>query len=206
MGKYILEKLPYDYDALEPYIDKETMIIHHSKHHQGYVDKLNAILENAPQLGEKDLEDILRDVNSLPENLKEGVVNFGGGVYNHNLFWLSMAPVGSNLNTPQGQLKEALVKEFGSYDEWWRIFAEEANKKFGSGWVWLVKDKNNKLKVVSTSNQDNPLSYGYYPLLGLDVWEHAYYLKYQNRRNEYVSMWKNIIDWKEAIKRFEKSF
>jgi len=202
--KYLLENLPYSYDSLEPYIDAKTMEIHHGKHHKLYTDKLNEILEKRAEFDNTPIEDILKNSSDLPSDIRQGIINYGGGFYNHNLFWKSMAPDG--LRRPEGSLKAALEKYFKSYEEWWRIFSENANTKFGSGWSWLVKNNKNELSVITTSNQDTPLSFGLYPLLGIDVWEHAYYLKYQNRRMEYIEAWHNIIDWREAMKRFEVDF
>lgn len=203
---YFLEKLPYSYDALEPYIDAKTMELHHKKHHFGYAEKLESVLENDPSLKNNDLEYFLMHLDEVREELRRSFINFGGGVYNHNLFWKNMAPPHLGVKRPEGALKDAINKNFGSYENWWEEFKKAANGIFGSGWAWLVKDKEKNLKIISTPNQDSPLSYGYYPLLGLDVWEHAYYLKYQNRRNEYIEMWQNVIDWQEAMSRFEKDF
>jgi Fe-Mn family superoxide dismutase len=198
-----LKNLPYSYDALEPYIDKETMEIHHLKHHQGYVDKFNEFVIKDERLKEFELESLLQNIHSiqnLDPGIKESIINFGGGVYNHNLFWQCMSP--SGLRKPEGELLEAIVKTFGSYENWWDKFSAAAKSKFGSGWAWLVKDKNRNLKIITTSNQDSPLSLGLYPLLGIDVWEHAYYLKYRNKRADYVDAWQNIIDFREAMRRF----
>jgi Fe-Mn family superoxide dismutase len=201
--KYVLKPLSYSYDALEPYIDARTMEIHHSKHYQGYVDKLNETLLKVPQLLEKDLEELLKNPNVVPAEIRQDVINYGGGVYNHELFWLNMSPNG--LRKPAEPLNAAILKAFGSYENWWGKFALAAKGKFGSGWVWLVKDKDRNLSIVATSNQDSPLALGFYPLLGIDVWEHAYYLKYQNRRAEYVDTWINVIDWQEALRRFQQA-
>jgi len=200
--KYFLKPLSYSYNALEPYIDAKTMEIHYSKHYQGYVDKLNEVILKNPELLEKSLEELLTNPDILPVEVRQDIINYGGGVYNHELFWLNMAPDG--LKQPVGPLNNAILKSFGSYEDWWKRFSLAAKGKFGSGWAWLVKDKSGNLDIVATSNQDSPLSLGYYPLLGIDVWEHAYYLKYQNRRAEYVDSWINIIDWREAMKRFER--
>lgn len=189
-----LPKLPYPYDALEPYIDAQTMEIHHTKHHQTYVNKLNAALEKYPNLQNKSLEELLKNLSVVPEDIRTAVGNHGGGHFNHSLFWKIMAP---NV-TPTPEIEEAINKSFGSFDEFKKNFTETATGVFGSGWTWLVKDKENKLLIVPTPNQDNPLSEGHTPLLGIDVWEHAYYLKYQNRRPEYIENWWNIINWKQV--------
>ncbi|MCF6276399.1 MAG: superoxide dismutase [Candidatus Magasanikbacteria bacterium] len=189
--KHELPKLKYSYDALEPFIDVQTMQIHHSKHHQGYTDKFNKSLEKYPELQEKSAEDILKDISSLNiyEADKNAIKNNGGGYVNHNLFWSVLGP--------KKQVDENLVKEieetFGSLESFKELFNKEAGTKFGSGWTWLVRDENGKLQVYSTSNQDSPLSTGHTPILTLDVWEHAYYLKYQNRRAEYIENWWNVL-------------
>ncbi|MYG82264.1 MAG: superoxide dismutase, partial [Candidatus Dadabacteria bacterium] len=179
-----LPDLPYDHDALEPHIDTETMRIHHSKHHQGYVNNLNAALEKHPELAEKSLEELLSDLDSVPEDIRTAVRNNGGGHANHSLFWPCMAP-GSG-GTPSGELADAIDSTFGSFDAFVEMFSKAAATRFGSGWAWLCVDGNGGLMVTSTANQDNPVSDGLKPILGLDVWEHAYYLNYQNRRPDYV--------------------
>lgn len=205
--KHELPKLPYDYSALEPYIDARTMEIHHSKHHQAYVDKLNAALEKYPELQEKSVEDLLKSLNSIPEDIRTAVRNHGGGHYNHSIFWAlmaspaQMASAGKN-QEPSGALYEATEKEFGRFSDFKEKFSASAVGVFGSGWAWLVKADVGKLSIMSTSNQDSPISQGFAPLLGIDVWEHAYYLKYQNRRAEYIENWWNIINWEEVEKRF----
>jgi Fe-Mn family superoxide dismutase len=193
-----LPKLPYAEDALEPYIDAQTMNIHHTKHHQTYVTNLNAAIEKHPELAGKSLEELLSDLNAIPEDIRTAVRNHGGGTYNHNLFWEIMGP--KTGNGPTGELTKALDAAFGSVDAFKEEFTKAATTRFGSGWAWLVK-KGDGLAVVSTANQDTPVSDGATPILGLDVWEHAYYLKYQNRRPEYISNWWNVVNWDEVSKR-----
>lgn len=197
-----LPKLPYAYDALEPYIDAQTMEIHHSKHHQAYVTNLNAALEKHPQLAGKSLEELLRDLSAVPEDIRTVVRNHGGGTWNHSMFWLVMAPQAGG--APAGDLAKAIEAAFGSFDGFKSEFEKAANGRFGSGWAWLVK-KDGGLAVVSTANQDNPMSEGVTPVLGIDVWEHAYYLKYQNRRAEYVSNWWNVVNWDEVARRLAEN-
>jgi len=189
--KYQLPPLSYSYNALEPYIDEKTMEIHHQKHHQAYIDKLNSVLEKYPNLNERNLEDLLKNLNNLemPDQDKMILRNNGGGHLNHSLFWEIMGPE-KNINE---SLIEEIQKEFGSIDEFKKIFSQAAINHFGSGWAWLVKDENGKLMVYSLPNQDSPLLKNHIPIIGLDVWEHAYYLKYQNRRAEYVENWWNIL-------------
>ena len=195
---FSLPELPYSYDALEPYIDEQTMRIHHTKHHQAYVDKLNAALQNHPELLEKSIEEILQDLNSLPEDIRTPVQNNGGGHYNHSLFWQLMRPGQSG--TPSAKISEAINNIFGDFKNFQDKFVEAATGRFGSGWAWLVDNKGN-LEITSTANQDCPISDGQKPILGLDVWEHAYYLKYQNRRPEYIDAWWNVVNWQEVEKR-----
>jgi Fe-Mn family superoxide dismutase len=190
---YSLPQLPYPYDALEPYIDKMTMEIHHTKHHQAYINNLNSALEKYPEFHNLELEEILRNLNQLPEEIRTAVRNNGGGHYNHSLFWEIMKPNGGG--EPKGKLKEEIERNFGSFEEFKKLFSETAIKHFGSGWAWLVITSDKKLKVYSMLNQDNPLMNGDIPIMGLDVWEHAYYLKYQNRRAEYVEAWWHIVNW-----------
>jgi Fe-Mn family superoxide dismutase len=190
---YSLPQLPYPYDALEPYIDKMTMEIHHTKHHQAYINNLNSALEKYPEFHNLELEEILKNLNELPEEIKTAVRNNGGGHYNHTLFWEIMKPNGGG--EPGGRLKEEIEKNFGSFEEFNKLFSETAIKHFGSGWAWLVITSDKKLKVYSLLNQDNPLMNGDIPIMGLDVWEHAYYLKYQNRRAEYVEAWWHVVNW-----------
>jgi Fe-Mn family superoxide dismutase len=199
MAYYELPKLPYAYDALEPYIDARTMEIHHTKHHQAYITNLNGALEKHPELASKALDDLLRDLNAVPEDIRTVVRNHGGGTWNHSMFWEIMAPNAGG--QPKGELAKAIESAFGSFDNFKAEFEKAANGRFGSGWAWLVK-KENGLAILSTANQDNPLSEGLFPVLGLDVWEHAYYLKYQNRRAEYVSAWWNVVNWDAVAARF----
>ena len=187
-----LPNLPYAEDALEPYIDAQTMNIHRTKHHQTYITNLNAAIDKHPELAGKSLEDLLSDLNAVPEDIRMAVRNHGGGTWNHNLFWEIMAPKAGG--SPSGELTKALESAFGSFDAFKEEFTKAATTRFGSGWAWLVQ-KGDGLAVVSTANQDNPLSDGSTPILGLDVWEHAYYLKYQNRRPEYITNWWNVVNW-----------
>ena len=195
-----LPGLPYDHDALEPHIDAETMRIHHSKHHQGYVNNLNAALEKHPELADKSLEELLGDLDSVPQDIRTAVRNNGGGHANHSLFWPCMAP-GSG-GTPSGELADAIDSAFGSFDAFAEIFSKAAATRFGSGWAWLCVDESGGLVVTSTANQDNPVSEGLKPILGLDVWEHAYYLNYQNRRPDYVKAWWNVVNWEQVSENF----
>ena len=195
-----LPDLPYDHDALEPHIDAETMRIHHSKHHQGYVNNLNAALEKHPELADKSLEELLGDLGSVPEDIRTAVRNNGGGHANHSLFWPCMAP-GSG-GTPSGELAAAIDSTFGSFDDFAEMFSKAAATRFGSGWAWLCVDGDGGLVVTSTANQDNPVSEGLKPILGLDVWEHAYYLNYQNRRPDYVKAWWNVVNWGQVSENF----
>jgi len=190
-----LNPLPYAYDALEPFIDTLTMQIHHDKHHQAYVTNLNAALEKHPELAGKTLEVLLGDLNAVPEDIRTAVRNHGGGTWNHNLFWQLMAP--KTGGDPKGALAKALDAGFGGITNFKAEFEKVAMGRFGSGWAWMVR-KGDKLSIVSTANQDTPLSEGLTPVLALDVWEHAYYLKYQNRRAEYVSNWWNVVNWEEV--------
>lgn len=194
-----LPKLPYAVDALEPYIDAQTMTIHHDKHHAAYVTNLNAAIEKHPDLGKKSLEALLKDLASIPEDVRTAVRNHGGGTWNHNMFWEVMGPKKGGL--PKGELAKAIDASLGSFDGFKTEFEKAANGRFGSGWAWLVR-KGSGLAVVSTANQDNPISDGMAPIFGLDVWEHAYYLKYQNRRAEYVTNWWNVVDWDAVASRF----
>lgn len=197
-----LPALPYAVDALEPYIDAQTMSIHHDKHHQTYVTNLNAALDKHPELANRSLEDLLSDLNAVPEDIRTAVRNHGGGTWNHNVFWQVMAPKTSS--TPRQELMKALEASFGSFDNFRAEFEKAAIGRFGSGWAWLVK-KGDGLAVVSTANQDSPLSEGLLPILTLDVWEHAYYLKYQNRRPEYVSNWWNVVNWEAVADRYNEA-
>ncbi len=195
-----LPALPYDYKALEPHIDARTMEIHHSKHHQGYVSKLNAALEKHPDLGSKNVEALIGDLDSLPDDIRVAVRNNGGGHANHSLFWQIMKPNGGG--KPSGALADAINSTFGDFDQFKQQFSNAAATRFGSGWAWLVA-VDGKLIVESTPNQDSPLMRGMTPILGLDVWEHAYYLKYQNRRPDYIAAWWNVINWDDVAKRLK---
>ncbi len=195
-----LPRLPYGYDALEPHIDARTMEIHHTKHHQGYVNNLNAALEKHPELDKKSVEDLLKDLNSIPEDIRTAVRNNGGGHANHSMFWPIMSPDGGG--EPEGKLADAINSSFGSFSDFKDQFSKAAAGRFGSGWAWLCVDRGGKLTITSTPNQDNPVSDGLRPVLGLDVWEHAYYLKYQNRRPEYISAWWSVVNWKQVAKNY----
>jgi len=200
-GGYTLPPLPYAYDALEPHIDARTMEIHHDKHHQAYVTNLNKALESHHEHKHMPIEELLKNLSALPESIRTAVRNNGGGHYNHTLFWSVMKPNGGG--EPKGALAEAIGKDLGGFPAFKEAFSKAAATRFGSGWVWLVKGKDGKLAVTSTANQDNPLmDDSGIPLLGLDVWEHAYYLKYQNRRPDYVSAWWNTVSWDEVGHRF----
>ena len=195
---YSVPPLPYPYDALEPHIDKATMEVHHDKHHQAYVDKANAALEGT-EWAEKPVEEVLKNLDSLPADKKTAVKNNGGGHYNHTLFWESMSASGGG--APDGELASALDAAFGSFDDFKAKVKETGVNQFGSGWSWLVHDGSG-LAIVGSANQDNPISQGSTPLLGVDVWEHAYYLKYQNRRPEYLQTWWNVVNWDEVARRY----
>lgn len=196
-----LPALPYPANALEPYIDEQTMNIHHDRHHNTYVTNLNAALEKAPELQSKSVEELISDLNSVPESIRTAVRNNGGGHANHSLFWNIIGPNGGG--SPSGSLAQAIDSELGGFDKFKEDFAKAAASRFGSGWAWLVVDKNGKLSITSTPNQDNPLSEGLTPILGLDVWEHAYYLKYQNKRPDYIAAFWNVVNWDEVNKRYE---
>ncbi len=185
--------LPYSYDALEPHIDATTMEIHYTRHHEGYTSKLNGALEGHPELADKSIEWLLSNLPSLPASVAGAVQNNGGGFYNHNLFWEVMSPTGGG--APTGAVGEAIVSTFGSYEAFQEKFTAAAGTRFGSGWAWLVVDGSGGLAVTSTPNQDTPLAAGQTPILGLDVWEHAYYLKYQNKRPDYIGAFYNVINW-----------
>jgi Fe-Mn family superoxide dismutase len=199
-----LPPLPYAYDALEPYIDEQTMHLHHDKHHQTYITNLNNALANHPDLQDKSAEDLIKDLNSIPEDIRMAIRNNGGGHVNHTMFWEIMGP-GNEGAAPRGDLGEAITKAFGSFDAFKTAFQDAGAKRFGSGWAWLVRTASGELKVVSTANQDNPMSEGNFPILGNDVWEHAYYLKYQNRRPDYLAAWWNVVNWDEVGRRYEAS-
>lgn len=189
---FTLPALPYAFDALEPHIDAKTMEIHHGKHHQAYVNNLNAAIEKAPELQGKSLDDLMKSVQSVPEAVRAAVRNNGGGHWNHSMFWELMGPKAGG--EPTGQLADGIKSAFGDFAKFKEQFAAAATTRFGSGWAWLVSD-GGKLSIMSTPNQDNPLMEGKKAILGLDVWEHAYYLKYQNRRPDYIGAWWNVVDW-----------
>ena len=196
---YEVPSLPYDYAALEPHIDEETMRVHHDKHHQAYVDKANAALEGT-DWADKDVEEVLQNLGDLPDDKQGPVRNNAGGHYNHTLFWESMSPDGGG--EPEGGLAEAITTKFGSFDDFKAAFKEAGIGQFGSGWAWLVADGSGGVDLAKTPNQDTPLSEGKTPLLGCDVWEHAYYLKYQNKRPDYIDAWWNTVDWDKVAERF----
>lgn len=190
---YQLPQLPYRIDALEPYIDALTMEIHHDRHHQAYINKLNKALEAHPDLQDQPLQQLLKNINKLPEGVRTAIRNNGGGTYNHSLFWLLMSPKGGG--KPKGTLADALKKQFGSFEAFQEKFNSAAKTRFGSGWAWLSLNQKGDLQVTSTANQDCPLSDGLTPIMTLDVWEHAYYLQYQNRRPDYISAWWHVVNW-----------
>jgi Fe-Mn family superoxide dismutase len=194
--------LPYDYSALEPYIDTQTMQLHHDKHHAAYVTNLNAALQGQTQLASWAAEDLLRRINEVPENIRTAVRNNAGGHVNHSMFWRIMKPSGGG--EPTGELASAITQTFGSFDQFKAALNDAGVKRFGSGWTWLVLDQNGKLQVISSANQDSPLMDGLFPVMGNDVWEHAYYLKYQNRRPEYLNAWWNVVNWDEIASRYKQ--
>ena len=196
---HTLPALPYDFGALEPHIDTQTMQIHHGKHHQAYVNNLNAALDKHPELHQKSLDDLLKNLNAVPEAIRGPVRNNGGGHANHSLFWTLMSPKGGG--EPSGALADAIKKSFGDFAKFKEQFAAAGTGRFGSGWAWVIWN-NGKLEITSTPNQDTPVMDGKTPILGLDVWEHAYYLKYQNRRPDYIAAWWGVVDWAEIGKRF----
>jgi Fe-Mn family superoxide dismutase len=200
--KFELPDLPYAYDALEPFIDAATMKLHHDKHHATYVAKLNEALESHPELQEKTLEELLASPDDIPADIRTKVRNHGGGHYNHSMFWKLMKPQGGEV---PAALHTALEKEFGTMDEFKKSFSDAAKNVFGSGWAWLVINPQKSLEITTTPNQDSPLMSGSVPILGLDVWEHAYYLKYQSRRPEYVDAWWNIVNWEEVERNYDSS-
>jgi superoxide dismutase, Fe-Mn family len=204
---YELPPLPYDYNALEPYIDTQTMQLHHDKHHQTYVTNLNNALQGLDaqysHLTSLSVDDLMRRINDVPENIRTTVRNNGGGHSNHSMFWQIMGPNGGG--QPSGNLAHAIEQTFGSFDQFKAAFTDAGAKRFGSGWAWLVLDRNGKLQVISTANQDSPLMEGLYPVMGNDVWEHAYYLKYQNRRPEYLNAWWNVVNWDAVGKRYDQA-
>ena len=198
-----LPPLPYDYSALEPHIDAQTMQLHHDKHHQAYVTNLNNALQGLSQFDGVSIEDLMRRINEVPENVRTAVRNNGGGHVNHSMFWQIMKPNGGG--EPTGALADAINSTFGSFDQFKTTFNDNGVKRFGSGWTWLVVDQSGKLQALSTANQDSPFMDGLYPVMGNDVWEHAYYLKYQNRRPDYLSAWWNVVNWDEVAKRFQQA-
>lgn len=201
-ARHTLPKLPYDFAALEPHIDAQTMQIHHDKHHQAYITNLNNALTKHPELLDKSVEDLLRGISSVPEDIRTVVRNNGGGHHNHSLFWTIMAPAGKGGGgEPTGKLSDALKRTFGEFTKFKELFSNAATTQFGSGWAWLTV-ANGKLEVAGRPNQDSPLMDSKVPILGLDVWEHAYYLKYQNRRPEYVTAWWNVVNWEEVARRY----
>ena len=198
---FSLPPLPFPSDALEPHIDKMTMEIHHGKHHNAYVTNLNKALESAPDLGSKSLEELLpNNCAIVPESIRTAVRNNAGGHINHSMFWQIMGPKAGG--QPTGKVAEAIKSAFGGFDQFKEKLAAAGVGRFGSGWAWLLKDKAGKLEITSTANQDSPVMEGKYPVFGLDVWEHAYYLKYQNRRPDYIAAWWNVVNWNEVEKRF----
>jgi Fe-Mn family superoxide dismutase len=198
-----LPTLPYSNDALEPYIDAQTMQIHHDNHHGTYVSKLNAALEKHSDLQSKSADELIRNLNTLPETVRSAVRNNGGGHFNHTIFWTLMAPNAGG--EPTGAIAQAISDTFGNFENFKQRFNDAGAGQFGSGFVWLVRTADGKLDVVSTPNQDNPLTEGHFPIMGNDVWEHAYYLKYQNRRAEYLKQWWNVVNWDEVNSRFAQA-
>ncbi len=196
---FTLPPLPYDFAALEPHIDARTMEIHHGKHHQTYVNNLNAAIEKAPELAKKSLDDLLRNVSTLPEAVRTPIRNNGGGHWNHSMFWQIMAPKAGG--EPGGKLGQAITSTFGDFAKFREQFSAAGVGRFGSGWAWLI-NTGGKLSITSTANQDNPLMDGQKAIMGLDVWEHAYYLKYQNRRPDYITAWWNVVNWREIESRY----
>lgn len=201
-AQFTLPELPYKYDALEPYIDAQTMELHYTKHHQGYLDKLNAALENHNEYFSKDITEILRNIKEVPDDIKQQVINNGGGYANHMLFWEIMGPDAGG--EPTGELLSAIERKFDSFDDFKEEFSNAASTRFGSGWAWLVLD-DGELKVLNTPNQDSPYMQGLTPIMGLDVWEHAYYLKYQNRRPEYIENWWNVVNWNKVSELYNQN-
>lgn len=198
---HTLPELPYAYNALEPQIDAKTMEIHHTKHHQAYITNLNTALEKHPELADQDLVSIVANINIIPDDIRTAVRNNGGGHLNHSLFWEILAPASGS--TPKGKLSEALDETFGSFEAFKTAFDTAAKTRFGSGWAWLVVTADKKLEVISTPNQDNPIMEGKTPVLGLDVWEHAYYLNYQNRRPDYIQAFFEIVNWDKVSELYE---
>ena len=197
-----LPPLPYEYNALEPHIDAQTMQIHHDLHHGAYVNNLNAAVKDSP-VANWSLEDLITRINEVPENIRTAVRNNGGGHINHSMFWQIMSPHGGG--SPSGELASAIDQTFGSFEQFKTTFNDAGAKRFGSGWAWLVLDRSGKLQVISTANQDSPLMEGLYPVMGNDVWEHAYYLKYQNKRPAYLAAWWNVVNWDVVASRYQKA-
>ena len=202
---YELPQLPYAYDALEPNIDEQTMHLHHEKHHNTYVTNLNNALAKHPEADPGDLEQLLANIDSVPEDIRTAVRNNGGGHSNHSMFWQIMGPSGQGGGEPTGELREAIDRDFGSFEDFKEQFGAAAapGALFGSGWAWLISSSDGSLSIETTPNQDSPLMEGKTPVIGLDVWEHAYYLKYQNRRPEYIEAWWNVVNWDEAERRYQ---
>jgi Fe-Mn family superoxide dismutase len=198
--RHTLPKLPYAYDALDPYIDQRTMTVHHTRHHQAYVDGINAALVGQAELQKLSLEDLLKNISKVPQTIRQRVINHGGGHYNHSLFWQLMGPKCGG--PPTGQIAKAITEAFSSFAAFQKQFKQAALDRFGSGWAWLVKGRTG-LEIISTPNQDCPLMSGQLPILGLDVWEHAYYLHYQNRRADYVDAWWNVVNWATVNRQLE---
>src|SRR5438552_12193833 len=196
-----LPRLPYDYSALEPVIDEQTMHLHHDMHHAAYVKNLNAALDKHPELHKKTADDLLRDLNAVPEDIRGAVRNNAGGHVNHSMFWKIMKPKGGG--DPSGDIAQVIQKTFGNFKDFQTKFNDAGAKQFGSGWVWLAGKSSGEVQIITTPNQDNPISQGLYPIMGNDVWEHAYYLKYNNRRPEYLQAWWNVVNWEEINKRLE---
>jgi Fe-Mn family superoxide dismutase len=199
---FTLPPLPYAYNALEPHIDEETMHLHHDKHHQAYVNNLNTALQGNP-FADLPVEEVLKRINEVPENVRTAVRNNGGGHANHSMYWQIMGPNAGG--TPTGELADAINQTFGSFDQFKTAFNDAGTKRFGSGWAWLVLGQDGKLAVTSSANQDSPLMEGQFPIMGNDVWEHAYYLKYQNRRPDYLNAWWNVVNWPEVAKRYDQA-
>jgi Fe-Mn family superoxide dismutase len=192
---------PYSYDALEPHIDARTMEIHHSKHHAGYATNLNKALEAHAQLASRPVEQLLADIKSVPEDIRQAVINNAGGVVNHNFFWQIMGP--HKGGAPRGRIADDIKAAFGAFDAFKEQLTKAATTRFGSGWGWLVRDGQGRLQILSTANQDSPLMQGQQPVIGVDVWEHAYYLKYQNRRPDYLAAWWNVVNWDAVAERYD---
>jgi Fe-Mn family superoxide dismutase len=201
VSEYTLPPLPYDFGALEPHIDAKTMEIHHDKHHQAYITNLNNALKDHPDLQGKTIEALISDMNAIPEAIRGAVRNNGGGHANHSFFWQIMAPGAGG--EPKGAIADAITAELGGFAKFKEDFAKAGATRFGSGWAWLIKTKDGKLAVTSTPNQDSPIMDGNVPLLGCDVWEHAYYLKYQNKRPDYIAAWWNVVNWAEVNRRYQ---